>query len=90
MTKWHVVLRKSFIILLVLIFVYLGVGLGFHFKWQGELDACRERQIAQGQFVEPEVFGGMIGLLFDVTSWPWYVRANILHWGTAFATPCDH
>jgi hypothetical protein len=44
----------------------------------------------QGEFVEPEVFGGMVGLAFDVAFWPVYGAANIRLDGTPFATPCTH
>ena len=82
--------RKIFIILSVLVVFYLGIGLAFHFKWKSALDACRETRRAQGEFVEPEVFGGILGLVFDVTNWPVYSWANMYHDGTPFATPCTH
>ncbi len=82
--------RKIFLALLILASLYLGIGLVFHFKWQSALVACREMRRAQEEFVEPEVFGGFIGLIFDVTNWPIYAWANIYHDGTPFATPCTH
>jgi len=82
--------RKIFLALLILVSLYLGIGFVFHFKWQSALAACREMRRAQGEFVEPEVFGGFMGLVFDVTSWPFYAWANIYHDGTPFATPCSH
>jgi hypothetical protein len=84
------VVRKAVIVLSVLVALYLGMGLAFHFKWGSALAACRETRRAQGQFVEPEVFGGVLGLVFDVTAWPVYLWANIHHDGTPFATPCTH
>jgi len=78
------------LILLLLILVYLGIGLGFHLKWKSELTACRQEQMAQGEFVEPEVFDGALGLAFDMTYWPVYARANIHLFGAPFAAPCDH
>ncbi len=80
--------RKISIILSILVVLYLGIGLAFHFKWKSALAACRETRKAQGEFVEPEVFGGILGLVFDVTNWPVYSWANIYHDGTPFATPC--
>jgi len=82
--------RKILLALLLLVFLYLGIGFLFHFKWQSDLAACREMRRAQGEFVEPEVFGGFMGLIFDVTNWPIYAWANIYHDGTPFATPCTH
>lgn len=82
--------RKIPIILAILVAFYLGIGLTFHFEWKSSLAACRETRRAQGEFVEPEVFGGILGLAFDVTNWPVYSWANISHDGTPFATPCTH
>jgi hypothetical protein len=82
--------RKIFSALLILASLYLGIGFVFHFKWQSDLAACREMRRAQEEFVEPEVFGGFMGLIFDVTNWPIYAWANIYHYGTPFATPCTH
>jgi hypothetical protein len=45
---------------------------------------------ARGEFVEPEVFAGPLGLLFTLTNWPVYAWANCYHDGTIFATPCTH
>jgi len=83
-------MRKIAFVLLILILVYLLLGLGFHFAWKSALGACREAQIAQGEFVEPEVFGNALGLAFDVTFWPVYVAANLRLDRTPFATPCTH
>jgi len=82
--------RKIFSALLIPASMYLGIGFVFHFKWQSDLAACREMRRAQEEFVEPEVFGGFMGLIFDVTNWPIYAWANIYHYGTPFATPCTH
>lgn len=80
--------RKIFLALLVFGILYLGIGLAFHLKWKSALAACREVRRAQGEFVEPEVFGWVLGLIFDMTNWPVYAWANIYHDRTPFATPC--
>lgn len=82
--------RKILIILSFLVVIYLVIGLAFHFGWKSALAACRETRTAQGEIVEPEVFGGILGLVIDVTNWPVYSWANIYHDGTLFATPCTH
>ena len=82
------VARRLLTILLVLVILYAAVGLVFHIKWQSAQETCRAIRRAQGEFVEPEVFGGALGLLFDVTYWPIYAWANMYHDGTPFATPC--
>ena len=81
---------RILLVSLVLILVYLGLGLGFHLKWKSALTACREAQMARGEFVEPEVFWAPLALAFDVTFWPVYAWANVYHDGTPFATPCTH
>ncbi|RLC58971.1 MAG: hypothetical protein DRI80_13195 [Chloroflexota bacterium] len=81
---------RILLVLLVFILVYLGLGLGFHLKWKSALTACREAQMARGEFVEPEVFWAPLALAFDVTFWPVYAWANVYHDGTPFATPCTH
>ena len=83
-------IHKIAYVLLVFALIYLGLGFGFHFKWKSALDACREERMAQGEFVDPEVFGNALGVIFDVTYWPVYSRANIYHFGTPLATPCSH
>lgn len=83
-------MRKIVSVFLVLVLVYLGLGLGFHFISKSALAACREAQRTQGQFVEPEVFVGVVALAFNVTFWPVYAWANIYHYGTPFSTPCVH
>lgn len=82
--------RKILLAVLILVVLYLGTGLAFHFKWENELAACREMRAAQGEFVEPPVFSSFIRLSFQVIWWPFYVRANLLHFGDAFSTPCGH
>ena len=84
------IVSRLLLIILIFTLVYLGIGLGVHFKWESALAACREAQMARGEFVEPEVFGNTMGLAFDVTFWPVYARANIYHVSTPFATPCTH
>lgn len=81
---------RLLLIVLIFILVYLALGLGFHFKWKSALETCREARVARGEFVEPEVFSGPLGLAFDVTFWPVYAEANLYHDGTPFATPCTH
>lgn len=82
--------RKLLSIPLVLALVYVGIGLGFHIRWKCAQAACRDARIARGEFVEPETFGPVISLVFDVTHWPIYAWANVYHFGTPFATPCTH
>jgi hypothetical protein len=84
------IVSRLLLIILTFTLVYLGIGLGFHFKLESALAACREAQMARGEFVEPEVFGNAMDLAFDVTFWPFYARANIYHDSTPFATPCTH
>jgi hypothetical protein len=90
MVKRGLNIRKIASVLLIVALIYPGLGLGFHFKWKSVQGACREARMAQGEFVEPEVFGGALGLAFDVTYWPVYAAANVYHDGTPFATPCTH
>ncbi len=82
--------RKFLAVPALLMILYLGIGVVFHIKWQSAQAACREMRRAQGGFVKPEVFGGALGLFFDMTNWPIYVWANVLHDGTPFSTPCTH
>ncbi len=81
-------LRKIAIALVVFAILYLGIGLAFHFKWESAATACREARMAQGEFVEPEVFGGPLGLFLDMTNWPIYLWANLYNFGEVFPTPC--
>jgi hypothetical protein len=90
MKRWQRIARKLAFLLLALVLLYLALGLGFHLKWTSALEECRAQRRARGEFVEPEVLGGVIGLLFDVTMWPVYASANVYHDGTPFATPCTH
>lgn len=80
--------RKFLATLLILIILYLSLGLGFHFKWESALTNCQEVRIARGEYIEPRVYGKVIGLVLDVTMWAVYARANMYHDGTPFATPC--
>ena len=57
---------------------------------KSELDSCREVRMAQGEFVEPEVFGNALGAIFEVTNWPVYSWANIYNFGTPFTMPRTH
>lgn len=82
--------QKISLTLLMSLVIYLTIGLAFHFKWESDVSACREARIARGEVVDPEVFGGALGLAFDVAYWPVYAWANIYHFGTPFATPCTH
>jgi hypothetical protein len=84
------VVSRLLLIVLAFTLIYLGLGLAFHVGWKGALAACREAQIARGEFVEPEVFGNALGLAFDLTFWPVYAQANIHLDGTPFSTPCTH
>jgi len=84
------IVRKVVVVLLIATLVYVGIGLGFHVRWRRAQAACRNARIARGEFVEPETFGPMISLFFDVTHWPIYAWANVHHFGTPFATPCTH
>ena len=88
MKRWQRVARKLGFLFLALVLLYLTLGLGFHLKWNSALEDCRELRRARGEFVEPEVLGGIIGLFLDVTFWPVYAGANMHHDGTPFATPC--
>ncbi len=82
--------RKISIILSILVVLYLGIGLAFHFKWKSALAACLETRRAKREFVEPEAFGGILGLVFDVTNWPNYLWENSYHFGTLFSAPRTH
>lgn len=90
MKRWPGVARRLGFLFLALVLLYLALGLGFHFAWKSALEECGAWRRAQGEFVEQEVLGGAIGLLFDVTYWPVYASANMRLDGTPFATPCTH
>ncbi len=84
-------LKRIVISVLILLLIYATLGTAFHVKWKAAAAACREARIAQGEFVESnEVFGGPIGLAFDIVFWPVYAAANLRLDGTPFATPCTH
>ncbi|MGB9593900.1 MAG: hypothetical protein ACPL7R_07165 [Anaerolineae bacterium] len=38
--------------------------------------------------MEPEVFGGGLGLMFDVTFWPVYAYWNTYHFGSPLGRRC--
>jgi hypothetical protein len=90
MIAWMLIVRKIVSVLLIVALVYVGIGLGFHVRWRRARADCRETRIARGEFIEPETFGSVISLVFDVINWPIYTWANIHHFGTPFATPCTH
>ena len=82
------IVRKVVSIVLILAFVYVGIGVGFHIRWKRAQTVCRETRIARGEFVEPETFGPVISLVFDVINWPIYAWANLHHFGDPFSIPC--
>lgn len=86
--KVHILCRKAATALLLFAVLYIALGLAFHVVWERAQDACREARLARGEFVEPEVFGGALGLFFNVTWWPVYAWANVYHFASPFATPC--
>jgi len=77
-------------VFLALVCLYLLLGLGFYVGWENARETCRAEMAARGEFVEPEVFAGPLGLIFTLTNWPVYAWANCYHDGTIFATPCNH
>ena len=81
---------RLLLVLAAVALVYVTLGAGFHYGWKSAQAECREARAAAGEFVEPEVFGGAVGLAFDVAWWPVYAGANLYHDGTPFATPCTH
>lgn len=83
-------LKRLATVALIVVLVYAGLGVGFHAGWERALAACRAARTARGEFVEPEVYGGVIGLAFDVIFWPVYAAANIRLDGTPFSSPCTH
>lgn len=82
------ILRALLIFASIVILVYLLTGFGFHLKWEQALTECRDYRIAQGENVEPPVYGGAMGFIFDLVNWPVYARANMALDGTFFSTPC--
>lgn len=76
--------------LMVLAATYVLLGVGFHFASKAKANECRELRRAQGEFVETEVLGGLVGLAIDIVFWPLPAGANLANEGTAFATPCTH
>ncbi len=81
-------MKRLVYVVTILVLIYASIGLSLHFKWKTDWKACQELKLSKGEFVEPEVFGGMIGLAFDVSYWPIYSWANIYHFGTPFP-PCS-
>ncbi|MFZ3069677.1 MAG: hypothetical protein WA110_00945 [Anaerolineaceae bacterium] len=81
---------KLLTILVIIVAVYLVIGVGFHAIWQTKLDACREARIVQGETVDPEVLGGALGFVLDVTGWPYHMSGNMKLSGSPFSTPCTH
>lgn len=75
-------------VLTILLLIYAALGLAFHVKWKSAQAACREAQAARGEFVEPEVFGGGLGPVFDVTFWPVYAYWNTHHFGSPWGREC--
>lgn len=80
--------RKIVAVLLIVALVYVGIGLGFHIRWKRAQAVCRETQIARDEFVEPETFGPVSSLVFDVINWPIYAWANVHHFGDHYSIPC--
>jgi len=80
--------QGCWLVLVVIALLYVVIGVGFHLLWKAAVEECRQMRVARGEFVEPEVFGGVLGLVFTVTNWPIYAWANWYHTGTIFATPC--
>jgi hypothetical protein len=83
-------LKRIATVSLISVLIYSGIGVGFHVGWKRAQAACQDALMAQGEFVEPEMFSGVIGLAFDVAFWPVYAAANIRLDGTPFASPCTH
>jgi len=83
-------IKRIAVLLVILLVAYASIGVAFHIGWKSAADTCRATMEAQGEFVEPEVFGGVIGLAFNVVWWPVYAWANMRLDGTPFATLCTH
>lgn len=81
---------RFLLVLMLAALVYATIGLSFHVAWKHALDECRQTQMARGEFVEPEVFSGVVARLFNVTNWPVYAWANWYHFGSVIATRCSH
>jgi hypothetical protein len=80
---------KILLVLAILLLLYAALGVAFHVAWKGAQAACREAQAARGEFVEPEVFGGGLGLLFDVAFWPVYAYWNAYLFGSPLERACE-
>lgn len=85
----HRTVSRVLLVVLAVAILYSALGLGFHLRWKSAQATCREERQARGEWVEPEVFGGALGLVLDVSWWPVYAWANIRHSGEPFATPCN-
>ncbi|GAB4403952.1 MAG: hypothetical protein Kow00123_15480 [Anaerolineales bacterium] len=81
--------RRLLIAAAILLLLYAALGVAFHVAWKGAQAACREAQAARGEFVEPEVFGSGLGLMFDVTFWPVYAYWNTYHFGSPLGRQCE-
>jgi hypothetical protein len=88
--KTQRIVSRALLVLMLAMLIYVTIGLSFHVAWQHALEECRNARLARGEFVEPEVFSGVLALFFNVTNWPLYAWANWYHWGTVLATPCHH
>ncbi len=77
-------MKKLVYVVAIFILAYASIGLSLHFKWKADWQACQELRASRGEFTEPEVFGGVIGLAFDISFWPVYTWANIYNFGTPF------
>lgn len=86
----HKIASMLLTVIILAVAVYLVIGVAFHFIWQSRLDACRETRISQGETVDPEVLGGVLGFVLDVTGWPYHLSGNMKLSGLPFSTPCDH
>ncbi|MFZ3151191.1 MAG: hypothetical protein WA116_05840 [Anaerolineaceae bacterium] len=60
----HKIASMLLTIIILVVAVNLVIGVGFHFIWQSRLDACREERISQGEAVNPEVLGGVLGFFW--------------------------
>ncbi|MCS6908538.1 MAG: hypothetical protein RML93_11750 [Anaerolineales bacterium] len=80
-------MRRWVLILFLVAFLYGAIGFSFHLKWKSDWRACQALKASRGEFVETEVYGGILGLAFSMTYWPVYTWANIYHFGTPFP-PC--
>lgn len=87
--KSNPIVRRLALASLLVVTLYVSIGLAFHVGGKSVSAACRAVREARGDFVEPEVFGGVVGLALGVPFWPLHVWANLYHFGRVFPTPCD-